>query len=206
MLLAAATAAAIPTAALAQTAAAPRPADPPSAIDSLTPQDREALAAADQLAADVAQVLDQWITTQAITENRLFARLYFPILKTNPQKYTTPYDALADRDIVGVEDRAFARSHSFHYAILTDINAYVPTYNTRFAQPLTGTMEKDYVNNRTKRMLPDPASLAAARSESRFLLQRARLETGDVIYDMSVPVTVRGKHWGCVRIGYRRTE
>jgi len=55
-------------------------------------------------------------------------------------------------------------------------------------------------------MLGDPASLVAARSEARFLIQRVRLDTGDVIYDLSVPVTVRGKHWGCARIGFRRAE
>jgi methyl-accepting chemotaxis protein len=55
-------------------------------------------------------------------------------------------------------------------------------------------------------MLADPTSFAAARSDARSLLQRVRLETGEVISDISVPITVRGKHWGCVRIGYRRTE
>jgi methyl-accepting chemotaxis protein len=92
------------------------------------------------------------------------------------------------------------------YAILTDINGYVPTHNTRFAQPLTGNMAQDYINNRTKRLLGDLASFAAGHNEAHYLLQRTRLETGDVIYDVSVPVIVRGKHWGCVRIGYRRAE
>jgi len=185
-------------------ASAPRAAEP--VADSLSAQDREALAAAEQLASDSAQILDQWITTQGTTEDHLAARLYFPIAKTDPQKYRTPYDSLADRDIVGVEDRALARSPSFQYAILTDSNAYIPAHNSRFAQPLTGNQAQDYTNNRSKRMLGDTASLVAARSEAHYLLQRTRTETGEVIYDLSVPVTLRGKHWGCVRIGYRRTE
>jgi methyl-accepting chemotaxis protein len=200
-----AAAAATPTPALAQAAATPRAAADASS-DPQTTQDREAVAAAEQLAADTSQVLEQWIMTQAITEDRLFSRLYFPLASTDPKKYSTPYDALAERDIVAIEDKALARSSGFHYAILTDLNAYVPAYNTRFAQPLTGHPAEDYVNNRTKRMLGDPASLLAARSEARNLVQRTRLETGDVIYDVSVPVIVRGKHWGCVRIGYRRSE
>jgi methyl-accepting chemotaxis protein len=176
------------------------------AADPLTAQEREILAAAEQLASDGAQVLEQWITTQAITEDRLFARLYFPIVKTDPQKYSSPYDALADRDLVGPEDKALTRAPVFQYAIVTDINGYVPAHNTRYAQPLTGNIEQDYINNRTKRLLADIASLAAARNEARYLIQRVKLETGDVIYDISVPVTVRGKHWGCARIGYRRAE
>ena len=118
----------------------------------------------------------------------MFARLYFPVARTNPQKYTTQYDSLAERDLVGPEDKALARSPTLQYAIVTDINGYVPAHNTRFAQPLTGNAAQDYINNRTKRMLGDPASLLAARSEARFLIQRTKLETGDVIYDLSVPI------------------
>jgi methyl-accepting chemotaxis protein len=151
-------------------------------------------------------VLDQWITTQAITEDRLFARLYYPIPKTEPRKWTTHYDTLADRDLVGPEDKALARSPLLQYAIVTDLNGYVPSHNSRFAQALTGNMAQDYVNNRTKRILGDIASFAAAHNEARYLVQRTRSETGDVIYDISVPIMIRGKHWGCARIGYRRTE
>lgn len=196
------TAASIPTAAVAQPA--PRPGEP--TFDNLTPQEREMLAAAEQLASDGVAAIEQWITSQAITEAKMFARLYFPIAKTYPQKYSSPYDTLADRDLVAPEDRALSRSPLMQYAIITDINGYVPAHNSRFAQPLTGNAEKDYVSNRTKRLLGDPAALVAARSEARYLIQRVRLETGDLISEVSVPVMVRGKHWGCARIGYRRSE
>ena len=205
LLVALAIATSIPAAARAQPAAAMRTAgDTPA--DTLTPQEREVLSAAEQLATDASQLIEQWITTQAITEDRVFARLYFPIAKTDPQKYAAPYDALAERDIVGPEDKTLARSATLLYAILTDLNGYVPAHNTRFAQPLSGNAAQDYINNRTKRMLGDTTSLLAARNEQHYLIQRTRLETGDVIYDLSVPVSVRGKHWGCVRIGYRRSE
>ena len=196
-------AAAIPSA--AQPAPSP-PRAPEAGADALSPQEREVLAAAEQLASDAGQVIEQWIITQAATEDRVFARLYFPIPKTEPQKYSTPYDTLADRDLVGPEDKALARSAAMQYAIVTDVNGYVPAHNTRFAQPLSGVVAQDYVNNRTKRMFGDLASLTAARSEAKYTIQRVRLETGDQISDLSVPIVVRGKHWGCARIGYRRAE
>lgn len=197
-----AAACAIPVHAFAQGTAAAKPPDGPT--DGATAQDREMLALAEQLAEQSAQILESWIATQAISEDRLFGRLYFPVPKTEPYKYTTLYDAVAQRDLPGPEDRVLGRSTLMQYAILTDINAYVPVQNTRFSQPLTGNMAQDYAGNRTKRMLGDLASFAAARNEAHSLLQRVRLETGDTIYDVSVPVMVRGKHWGCVRIGYRR--
>ena len=204
LLLVAAAATAIPTAAFAQPAGSRAASEAPS--DGLSTADRDALTAADQLAADSAQALEQWIATQAISEDQLFARLYFPVAKADPRKWTTRYDALADRDVVGLEDKTLGKSPGFQYAIVTDINAYVPAHNTRFAQPLTGNPQQDYINNRTKRLLGDVPSLLAARSEARYLIQRTRLETGEVVYDVSVPVVVRGKHWGCARIGYRRAE
>lgn len=189
-------------------AAEPAPSAPPAqpSSDNLSAADRDALTTAEQLAAQASQTLEGWVSSQAITKERLFARLYFPIPKTEPQKFSTVFDALADRDIVGFEDAALAHSPTFQYAILTDINAYVPSYNTRLAQPLTQNAALDYTNNRTKRMLADPASLLAARSQASYLIQRLRLETGEVIYDISVPVVVHGKHWGCVRVGYRKAE
>lgn len=184
------------------------PAAPPAAApaDTMTAQEREVLAAAEQLASDAAQVMEQWLITQAVTPERLFARLYFPMAKTDPMKFSTPYDQLAERDIVPLEDKTLSRSTALQYAIVTDINAYVPAHNSRFAQPLTGNAQQDYINNRTKRILGDIPSLLAARSEARYLIQRVRLETGDVLYDLSVPINVRGKHWGCARIGFRRAE
>ena len=196
---------AVPAAVFAQPAPATR-ADPPA--EALTAQDRDVLTAAEQLAAEIEQLIEQWITTQAITLDRLFARLYFPITepRSDPQKYSAPYAELAEHDLPGPEDKTLALSPALLYAILTDSNGYVPVHNTRFKLPLTGNTAQDYVNNRTQRLLGDITSLTAARSEAHHLLQRAKLETGDVIYDLSVPVTVRGRHWGCVRIGYRRTE
>jgi hypothetical protein len=193
-----------PPARPAAAAAAPA-AEPPN--DGLGAQDREVLTAADALAKEASQVIEQWITTQASTEDKVFSRLYFPMPKTDPLKFTTPYDKLADHDLVPLEDKTLARSAAWQYAIITDINGYVPAHNTRFAKPLTGATAQDYNDNRTKRMFGDLASITAARNTKKpFLRQEVQLETGDVIYDLSVPVTVRGKHWGCARIGYLRSE
>lgn len=201
--------ASLSTTALAEPAGAPHTgaastaADP---ADALSSQDREALAAAQQLAADASQVLDRWIVSQTISEDRLFSRFYYPIPKTDPQKFSTNYDTAAERDLVPVEDKQFARSTGFQYAIVTDINGYVPAHNSKFALPLTGNYAQDFTNNRSKRLLGDLASIAAARSDAPYLIQRTRTDAGEILYDVSVPVIVRGKHWGCARVGYRRSE
>ena len=181
-------------------AAADTPADP------LTAQDHDVLIVAEQLAAESSQAIERWLTTQLVTEDQLFARFYYPIAKTRPQKYSTAYDKLADRDLVAYEDKALAHSISFQYAVVTDANGYVPAHNTRFSQPQKGNMTQDYADSRSKRLLGDHATVPAARSEARYLLQRTITDGGYRAYDLSVPITVHGKHWGCARIGYRRAD
>jgi methyl-accepting chemotaxis protein len=36
-----------------------------------------------------------------------------------------------------------------------------------------------------------------------FLLQTYRRDTGELMHDISAPITLKGRHWGGFRIGYR---
>jgi methyl-accepting chemotaxis protein len=174
--------------------------------DELTAQDREVLGWANQLAAETGQMLERWISSRAISEEKLFARLYYPIGKTDPPKYSTEYSVLADRELPVLQEKVVRKSGAVVFAVLTDINGYLPTHNQRYSLPLTGNLAFDLVNNRTKRIFGDRTGIAAARNEAPYLLQRYKRDTGELMADLSVPVRVRGKHWGCVRIGYRQTD
>jgi len=35
------------------------------------------------------------------------------------------------------------------------------------------------------------------------VLQIYRRDTGEIMFDLSVPIVVRGRHWGGFRVGYR---
>jgi methyl-accepting chemotaxis protein len=181
--------------------------DPPAAAPAnpeLSAQDREVLAVANQLATDAAQIMERWLAAKEITEDRLRSRLYFPVAGTDPIKFTTEYDKLADRDLVAVQEKALARSTAFSYAVVSDLNGYVPTHNQKYSQPLTGNRAVDLVNNRGKRIYGDRTGLLAARSTAPYLIQHYERDTGEPLTDLSVPVVVRGKRWGTVRIGYQR--
>jgi methyl-accepting chemotaxis protein len=174
--------------------------------DALSAQDREVLGWANQLAAETSQLLERWLQSRAISEERLFARLYYPIPRTDPPKYTTEYSGLADRDLPPLQEAVVRKSGAVVFAVVTDLNGYLPTHNQRYSLPLTGNLAFDLVNNRTKRIFGDRTGISAARSEAPYLLQRYKRDTGELMADLSVPVRVRGKHWGCVRIGYRQVE
>ena len=174
--------------------------------EALSTQDREVLSWANQLAADVSQTLEKWVATRAISEEKLFGRLYYPIARTDPPKYTTEYSDLSDRDLPPLQEAVVKKSGSIVFAVVTDINGYLPTHNQRYSQPLTGNRAFDLVNNRTKRIFGDRTGIAAARNEAPYLLQRYKRDTGELMADLSVPIKLHGKHWGCVRIGYRQVE
>jgi hypothetical protein len=173
----------------------------PAASD-LPAQATSALAWANELSLDASQSIERWLAAGSVNEDRLFDRLYFPIEGTSPPKFTTTYDALAERDFPAFQDKVLARSNLVVFAIVTDVNGYVPTHNARFSQPLTGNAAIDVVNHRTKRLLTEPSAFHAGRSEAPYLLQHYRFG-GDHLAEVSVPVRVRGRHFGCVRVAYR---
>jgi len=180
---------------------------PPVVIpEGLPAQDREMLQVALDFGRRCGETLEKWIAAREVSEERLFAFLYYPIPRTDPPKFTTDYDKLSDRDVLPIEEGALAKSAAMAFAVLVDRHGYLPTHNQRYSQPLTGNNAVDLVNNRTKRIFNDRTGLAAARSQAPFLFQRYQRDTGESMVDLSVPVFVKGQHWGAVRLGYRQVE
>jgi methyl-accepting chemotaxis protein len=176
----------------------------PERASELSSQDQEMLGFGTEFAREASQLFEKWIATGTISEEKLFSRLYYPVANTDPVKYATDYDAQADRDFPAVQEKYLSKSGAMLFAIITDSNGYVPTHNRQFTQPLTGNRAVDLVSNRTKRIFGDVTGFNSARNENRYLLQRYSRDTGEVALDLSVPIYVKGKHWGCVRLGYRQ--
>ncbi len=174
--------------------------------ESLTAQEREMLALGNEFARRVTDTLERWLAAKEVTPDRLFSFLYYPIPNTDPPKFTTDYDKLADRDILPIQESLLARSQAIIITVTVDRNGYLPTHNQRYSMPLTGNLASDLVNNRTKRIFNDKTGLAAAQNVAPFLIQLYQRDTGETMADLSVPVFVQGKHWGAIRIGYRRVE
>ncbi len=200
-------AALLPAAASAQAkrgAAAPAAADP--SPETLTAQEREMLELGREFARRCTDTLEGWLAKKEVAPERLFSFLYYPQPDTDPPKFTTDYDKLADRDVLAIEEEILARAPTIIYTVMVDKNGYLPTHNQRYSQPLTGNTAADLVNNRTKRIFNDRTGIAAAQSTAPYLIQRYQRDTGETMIDLSVPVTVKGKHWGALRLGYRQVE
>lgn len=88
------------------------------------------------------------------------------------------------------------------FAIAANPDGDVPTHDDRFCQPLTGDPARDLVGNRTKRIFGDRVGRSVGAHVDPYRLQVYRRDTGQIMFDLSVPVFVDGRHWGGFRIGY----
>ena len=142
------------------------------------------------------------LRSDAITDAALFSREYQPINGTRPQKYHTAFDHLCDELLPSIQEPAAASHPWIVFAICANRDGYVPTHNQRFAQPLTGDPAKDLVGNRTKRIFDDRVGRSVGAHTDPYRLQVYRRDTGEIMFDLSVPIFVGAEHWGGFRVGY----
>lgn len=153
-------------------------------------------------AAQVGGALEQALHDGRIDEDALFSRDYAPIPGVTPAKFTTPFDRLCDEVLPALQEPVAARHPWIVFAICANPDGYVPTHNLRFSQPLTGDPAQDLVGNRTKRLFTDRVGRTVGAHTDPYRLQVYRRDTGQIMFDLSVPVYVAGRHWGGFRVGY----
>ncbi|MEI6702847.1 MAG: methyl-accepting chemotaxis protein [Deltaproteobacteria bacterium] len=152
------------------------------------------------------EALECAVSSGRIGRDALFSTDYKPIPNTNPQKFSTQFDRLFDEIISPIQEKIVEKDKGMFYAICVDRSGYCPSHNLRYTKPLTGDPQKDKNDNRTKRIFNDRTGIRCATSEEPFLLQTYMRDTGEIMNDMSTPITIAGRHWGGVRIGYLSKE
>ena len=155
-------------------------------------------------AADIIDQFDLLLTSGRLTMSHLFDTFYIPIPNTSPQKFHTQYDRLTDGILQPILDRCLEQDKRLVFVVAVDRNGYLPTHNSKYSQPLTGDGDHDTKWNRTKRIFNDRTGLAAARNKEPYLLQHYSRDTGEVMTDLSVPIFIKGQHWGALRAGYQK--
>ncbi|MCL6418142.1 methyl-accepting chemotaxis protein [Aestuariirhabdus haliotis] len=163
-------------------------------------------AEAEAAASAIVERFERDIASGDITLEDLFDRDYQPVKDTNPQKFTTRFDSYTDRVLPPIQEPILDRSKELAYAGATDDKGYFGTHNKRYSKPLTGDYEKDLLNSRTKRVFGDRTGQRCAKNTTPCLLQTYKRDTGEVMHDLSVPIYLKGRHWGCFRIGYRAND
>lgn len=142
-----------------------------------------------------------------VREGDLFDSNYQPIPGSNPQQHMTRFTEFCDRVLPRVLDSLLGQSERIVFCVAVDSNGYLPTHNRRFSQPQGADPTWNAANCRNRRIFNDRVGLAAGRSTKPFLLQTYRRDMGGGQYalmkDVSAPITVRGRHWGGLRLAYK---
>lgn len=149
----------------------------------------------------IGKIIEEAIDNGVFSVADAFDTNYQIIGNFDPPKFHTKYDSYLDKAILGLQDE-FLDDKSVVFAVAVDNNGYLPTHNTRFQHSITGDKEKDKVGNRTKRVFNDPVGLKAAQNTKKGLQQIYNRDTGEVMWDVSSPIYVKGQHWGGFRIGF----
>ncbi|MBI5550026.1 MAG: chemotaxis protein [Desulfobacterales bacterium] len=140
--------------------------------------------------AEVASQLELLVSSGKLSIQQMFDTFYVPIPNTTPQKFRTQYDAFIDQAIQQILDKYLAKDSRLFFVVAVDRNGYLPTHNARS-------------QDRSKRLFNDRTGLAAARNTEPCLVQKYARDTGETIYDLSVPLFVHKRHWGAIRFGYQ---
>ncbi|HEX5392217.1 MAG TPA: methyl-accepting chemotaxis protein [Rhodocyclaceae bacterium] len=155
------------------------------------------------MAKDISRVLEEAVNRGQISLDDLFDKNYVPIPNTRPQKFHSKFDALTDRIFPPVQEAWLEKVPGCVFALTTDLQAYAPTHNNKFAHQPTGDEMVDMVKSRSKRLFGDnPALKRASANTLPYLTQTYRRDTGEIMHTISAPVYVQGRHWGAVNIGY----
>ena len=112
-----------------------------------------------------------------------------------------------DRLFPAIQEPMLSVDPRIVFCAAVDRNGYLPTHNRKFSQPQGNDVAWNTANSRNRRIFNDRVGLAAGRSTQPFLVQTYRRDMGNgqfaLMKDVSAPISIRGRHWGGVRVAYK---
>ena len=170
-------------------------------------EDTPYIEAAVDAAEQIAELLEDALHDRRISMAQLFDVNYVPIVGTQPQQHSAAFNALTDELFPAVQEHMLTLSAKVVFCIAVDRNGYVSTHNRKYNQRQRGDLVWDSANSRWRRIFNDRTGLASARNERPFLLQTYRRDMGGgnfvVMKEAAAPISVRGKHWGGLRLAFK---
>ncbi len=133
----------------------------------------------------------------------IFDQQYKDIPGSNPKRFTTAYDGQCDAELTRMYDDLLRDVPGLTYSLSVDTNGYAPAHNGVFSNAPSGDPVIDLTKCRHKRIFNDPVGIKLAKNQKTSLFQTYVRDTGEILNDLSMPITINGRHWGAVRIGFK---
>ncbi len=133
----------------------------------------------------------------------LFDTNYKKVPQTNPPKYTTTFTDRYTQRMQPIFDDQLALIGGASYCMAIDKNGYLACHHKKFSQPMTGDAQKDLLYSRHQRIFYGNATEQRRCSHTEpMLLQTYMRDTGQILSDLSMPISIDGKHWGALIVGF----
>lgn len=159
------------------------------------------------VAGQIAEAFEQAVQRGHITPDALFDANYRPVPGSNPEQVTTAFTKLTDQILPRIQEKILLVDDRIVFCAAVDRNGYLPTHNKKFSHPQGADPVWNAANCRNRRIFDDRTGLKAGRNQKPFLLQVYRRDMGGgtfvMMKDLSAPITIRGKHWGGLRLAYK---
>ncbi|HEX6959802.1 MAG TPA: methyl-accepting chemotaxis protein [Ferrovibrio sp.] len=172
-----------------------------------TTADHPCLVAAQKAAAQISTLFESALDRGELSLDDLFDENYVPVKGSNPQQFMTRFVSFTDKVLPDIQEPLLKSNSAIAFCAAVDRNGYLPTHNLKYCQPQGDDPVWNAANSRNRRMFNDTVGLACGRNTKPYLLQCYRRDMGGGVFilmkDMSAPITVRGRHWGGFRIGYK---
>ncbi|ARJ65401.1 chemotaxis protein [Magnetospirillum sp. ME-1] len=160
------------------------------------------------VAGGVTSAFEAALKAGEITEADLFDTHYEPIPETSPQQFMARHTNLTDRVVHQFTETVLDKDPRIVICCVADRNGYIATHNKKYSQPQKpGETVWNTANSRNRRIFDDRAGLVAARNIQPYFVQTYPRDMGGgnfvVLKEFDCPITIRGKHWGAVRLAIK---
>lgn len=139
------------------------------------------------IAAEFTAKLEKALESNRIDMDSLFDENYIKMEEEN--KFKNRSSSFFDSEILPLLKQWVKKDTHLIYVVAMDRNGYMPTHIT----PV-----RAYIK------MSDPVSLSGAKTPTllRQPFRRPIEAGGQLAKDAAMPIMVRNRHWGCLRIGY----
>jgi methyl-accepting chemotaxis protein len=154
---------------------------------------------------EIEKAIARGIERGDIAAEAMFDFDYRPIENTYPPQVSTKFLPFLEQILPPLQEPVLKFDPQIVFCAAVDCNGYLPVHNAKYSKPQGQDPVWNTGNCRNRRIFDGQTGLIAARNEQEFISQVYLREMGggkmDILRDLSVPLTVAGRHWGAVRMG-----
>lgn len=157
-------------------------------------------------AQEVIAALEEALRNNILTINDLFDENYIYVPGTNPEQFTNAFARFAEKILSPIQERTLSKNSRVVTCAAIDRNSYIPCHNLKYSRPQRPDDPSwNAANSRNRRFYKDRNGLVAGSNTKPFVIMSYRRNMGGtnvLLKDISVPLFVRGRHCGGMRLAY----